>query len=234
MTYANSMPASLAAADQRSRFLRLTYLHLGLAVLAFATLEAFLITSGLAATIAQTVLGARFGWLMLLGGFMAVGWIAERWASNLNSVPLQYLGLGVYVVAEAILFAPLLLMATLYGGPELIPTAALMTAILFTGLTGTVMLTGKDFSFMGKFLAVAGFGALGLIACALIFGFPLGLWFSFAMVVLAGGYILYYTSNVLHRYPVGSHVAASLALFASVALLFWYVLRILMMFSSRD
>ena len=31
-----------------------------------------------------------------------------------------------------------------------------------------------------------------------------------------------------------STVAAALALFASVALLFWYVLRIFMAFSSRD
>ena len=49
-----------------------------------------------------------------------------------------------------------------------------------------------------------------------------------AMVVLMGGYILYYTSNVLHHYPVGSHVAAALALFSAVALMFWYVIRILL------
>ena len=58
--------------------------------------------------------------------------------------------------------------------------------------------------------------------------------FSAAMIVFACGWILYDTSNVLHHYRIGQHVAASLALFASVALLFWYVLRLVMALTSRD
>ena len=49
-----------------------------------------------------------------------------------------------------------------------------------------------------------------------------------AMVGLAGGAILYDTSNVLHHYPQDRYVGASLALFASVALMLWYVLRLFM------
>lgn len=48
------------------------------------------------------------------------------------------------------------------------------------------------------------------------------------MLVLAGGAILYDTAKIMRYYPVDRHVAASLELFASVALMFWYVLRILM------
>ena len=55
-----------------------------------------------------------------------------------------------------------------------------------------------------------------------------------AMIVLACGYILYDTSNILLHYRVGQHVAASLALFASVALLFWYVLQLVMSLRSRN
>ena len=58
----------------------------------------------------------------------------------------------------------------------------------------------------------------------MLFGFSLGLWFSLAMIVLAAGSILYNTSNVLHRFRLDQHVAASLSLFASVALLLYYVL----------
>jgi len=67
----------------------------------------------------------------------------------------------------------------------------------------------------------------------MIFGFSLGVWFSGAMVILAGGYILYYTSNVMLHYRTDQYVAAALALFSSVALLFWYVLRIFMSSSRR-
>ena len=75
---------------------------------------------------------------------------------------------------------------------------------------------------------IAGFVGLGAIVCGLLFGFSLGLFFSLGMVGLAGGYILYYTSQIMFHYRTDQHVAASLSLFASVALLFYYVLRILM------
>jgi len=135
------------------------------------------------------------------------------------------------VVAQAIIFLPLLYMAAHYGGPNTIKMAGLLTATLFAGLTGTVFITGKDFSFMRGALCLGGFIALGLIVASILFGFSLGLLFSVGMVVLAGGYILYYTSNVLHHYRTDQHVAAALALFAAVALMFWYILRI---FMSRD
>jgi hypothetical protein len=73
--------------------------------------------------------------------------------------------------------------------------------------------------------------AMALIVLGILFGFSLGIWFVWAMIVAACGYILYYTSNVLHHYRTDQHVAAALALFASVALLFWYVIQI---FMSRD
>ncbi|MDP7347421.1 MAG: Bax inhibitor-1 family protein, partial [Phycisphaeraceae bacterium] len=137
---------------------------------------------------------------------------------------LQYAGLSLYVVAQAIIFVPLIYIGLQYNG--VIETAALITVLLFFGLTFVVFLTRKDFSFLRGILIFAGIAALGLIVCSIIFGFSLGLVFSVVMVSLACGYILYDTSNVLHHYRIGQHVAAALALFASVALLFWYVLRI--------
>jgi hypothetical protein len=81
------------------------------------------------------------------------------------------------------------------------------------------------------FLGLVAIAALALIVISVLFGMNLGVWFVWAMIVLASGYILYDTSNVLHRYRTDQHVAAALALFASVALLFWYVIQI---FMSRD
>jgi hypothetical protein len=48
------------------------------------------------------------------------------------------------------------------------------------------------------------------------------------MVAFASAAILYDTSKVMHHYSTQHYVAASLELFASVALLFWYILRIVM------
>jgi FtsH-binding integral membrane protein len=104
-----------------------------------------------------------------------------------------------------------------------------VTAIVFGGLTFTVLLTKADFSFLRWAIVAGSFIALGLIVVAVFAGgVSLGLWFSVAMVVLASAIILYNTSNVLHHYNTQQYVAASLALFASVALLFWYVVQIFM------
>ncbi len=92
--------------------------------------------------------------------------------------------------------------------------------------------TGKDFSFLGGILKWLGVLAIIAIVVGVLTGFNLGTWFSVAMIGFAGAAILYDTSNVLHHYPEDRYVAASLELFASVALMFWYVLRLFM--SSRN
>ena len=81
---------------------------------------------------------------------------------------------------------------------------------------------------MRGILMWGGILALVLIVAAAIFGFELGVFFSVAMVAFAGAAILYDTSNVLHHYPENRAVGAALELFASVALLFWYILRLFM------
>ncbi|MFP6899777.1 MAG: Bax inhibitor-1 family protein, partial [Opitutales bacterium] len=212
---------------------RRTYGHLAMALLAFTIIECFLLNSSFALSLAYSMTNG-FSWLIVLGAFMLVGFVADRMAHSQTSEGVQDFGLGLYVVAEAVIFLPLLLMATLYSDPTIIPTAGLMTLLLVGGLTATVFITKKDFSFLRGILTIGFFVALGLIVCSLIFGFSLGFIFSSVMVLLASCAVLYKTSNILHHYHPRQHVAASLALFASVALLFWYILRILMILGGRD
>jgi FtsH-binding integral membrane protein len=236
--YDPSVPAAYAEASERTSFIRRTYAHLGGAVLAFVALEAFLLSlPGIENFLAAMFFAGRWSAFVILGAFMLVAWVANSWARSNTSPAMQYLGLGLYVAAEAVLFLPLLYLAAnlpVFQGKHVIETAGIMTLTIFVGLTIGVFVTGKDFSFLGPILLIASFGALGLILCGAIFGFNLGIVFSFAMVAVASGYILYDTSNVLYHYRTDQHVAAALALFASVALLFWYILRIVMQYSSRN
>ena len=120
------------------------------------------------------------------------------------------------------------------AGPKLLFDAVVLSAALFGGLTAVVFVTKKDFSFLGSILTVAGFVSLGLIVCSVIFGFNLGLVFSAAMIAVAGGAILYDTSRIIHDHKPDEYVAAALELFASMALLLWYVIRILLAFGRKD
>jgi FtsH-binding integral membrane protein len=227
--------AANAAVEDRAAFLVRTYLHLVGAIFAFVFLETFFFMTPIARIFAELVLMGPLGgmgWLLVLGGFMAVSYLAQWWARSGASPMMQYAGLGLYVLAESVIFIPLLFIAATYD-PAAIPTAGLVTLVLFGGLTGIVFMTRKDFSFMKGILGVLALGALATIVCAVLFGFSLGVWFSGAMVVLMGGYILYYTSNVLLHYRTDQHVAAALVLFSSIATLFWYVLRIFLQMNRR-
>jgi uncharacterized protein len=217
----------------RAQFIQKTYTHLAGAVGAFIAVEFILFQTGIAEVFTKFVLGSRFTWLAILGGFALLGWFSRELTAKADSINTQYTGLGIYVVAEGLLFAPLLYIATFYSDPTVIPTAAILTLLMFGGLTAVAFTTKTDFTFLGGILKIGGFVALGLIICSVIFGFTLGLFFSIIMVVFASAAILYDTSKIMHHYSPDQYVAASLELFASVALLFWYVLRILMALSRR-
>ena len=218
--------AAYALPDARAGFIRRTYAHLAGAILAFVLLEVAIFgTPAVRDTLAGLLTQS---WLLTLALFIGASWIADRWARSEASRGLQYVGLGIYVVLQALIFVPLLYVALYYtNDPTLIPTAGIITGALFLGLTAVVFTTRADFSFLRGAIIVGSLVALGLIVASLLFGFSLGVIFSVAMVGLAAASILYSTSNVLHYYRTDQYVAASLSLFAAVALLFYYVVRIL-------
>jgi FtsH-binding integral membrane protein len=226
-TYA---PASQAHVDERAKFIVRTYNHLFGAIILFTLIEVILFQTGIAYALAQSMLGTS--WLLVMGGFVLVSWLASRAAFTATRRSTQYLALAGFVVAEALVFVPLLVVAQLTA-PGAIQSAGIVTILGFAGLTLVAFRTRKDFTFLGGLLRWIGIMALVAIVASVIFGFQLGVWFSVAMIAFAGGAILFDTSNVLRHFPTDRHVSAALQLFSSVALMFWYVLR-LFIGSSRN
>ena len=223
-TYQANVPVIELDDNSRAKFISRTYNHLFAAISAFTLIEITLFKSGLAGPIAKAMLGTS--WLLVLGGFMLISWLARSAAHRSTSKATQYAALAGYVVAQSIIFVPLLFIADNYA-PGAIVSAAAITLVAFVALTLVVFFTGKDFSFLRGILMWGGILGLVLIGAGAIFGFQLGTFFSVGMVAVAGAAILYDTSNVLRHYPEDRYVAASLELFASVALMLWYVLRLL-------
>ncbi|WP_367870716.1 Bax inhibitor-1 family protein [Luteolibacter sp. Populi] len=231
--YAASSVAE-APVETRTDFVRKTYIHLAGAIGLFVILETLLIQMGAGAVAMQLLSTGRFSWLIVLGAFMGVSWLANKWAYNGASKSKRYSGLILYTIAEAVIFLPLIMYATLKD-PSAIGKAGAVTGFMVLGLTAIAFTTKKDFTFLGGFLKIFGLIALGLIVAGVFMPglmSGMGIWFSIAMVVFASGSILYNTSAIMYHYAPGQHVAAALSLFASVALLFWYILRIFL--ASRD
>jgi FtsH-binding integral membrane protein len=220
-------PVSELSVSDRSNFIWKCYAHVVGAILAFAAIEVYFFQSGIAKAIAVPMLN---NWFMVLGAFILASWGATHVAHRIESKNAQYAAFAVFVVIQALIFAPMLYMAYMKE-PGIIDSAAGVTILGTVGLVATAMITGKDFSFLRGMLVWIGMLALVAIVGSLLFGFELGTWFSVAMIGFAGAAVLYDTSNIMHHYPQDKYVAASMALFASIALMFWYILRL---FMSRD
>ena len=220
-----SMPVSELSADARGAFLVRTYSHLALAIVLFVGLEVWFFNSSIASAIVGIF--SSVSWLLVLGGFMILSWLATFLSQPSLSRPVQYGGLIFYVLLQAIITVPLLAVAN-QSAPGTIASAAQATLGGFFLLTGVVVVTRKDFSFLRTFLIWGGLLGLATVVCAALFHFDLGTWFSVAMVVLAGGSMLYTTSSIMRDYPENADIAAATQLFAAVALMFWYVLRLFM------
>jgi len=253
--HARPIPGAVATVgvSDRVNFLRKTYGLLGISLIVFAA-----ITAGMMRFATSTSWGfskwawsGPWNWILILVLFMAVGWIAQKLAFSQTSRGLQLTGLGLFVTAEALLLQPLLWYVIIrFGnraeifqngvlqphlsstGASLILEAALITLVIFIGLTVTVFVTKKDFTFLRGALMIGSFAMLGIILASAIFGFHLGaLFLGFGIIVLSG-YILYQTSLAMSYFPPTAYVAAALMLFSTVATLFWYVLQLLMSLRS--
>lgn len=227
--YYQQYQSTAALASERGEFIRKVYMNLALGFVGFIVLEAFLLTWQPAVELAQKMVTGS-NWLIVLLAFMGVSWLANSWAVNGTTLGKQYAGFALYIIAESIIFLPLLIFANMFA-PDTIPQAGIITAALTAGISAYAFFSKKDFSFLGSFLTIASFVALGIIVCAIIFGMQLGLWFSGAMIIFAGLVVLYQTSAIIRQYQNDQYVAAALGLFAAIALMFWYILQFLI--SSR-
>lgn len=211
---------------EKAEFYKKTYLHVALAILAFIGVETILLK-----TVPPEVIGLMFQgkltWLLIIGVFWLASVLANKWSLS-QSRSVQYMGLGFYILLEALIFMPMIYIAVVNVGGSIIYQAAMLTIAMFAGISFVAFTSKRDFSFLRNIIVIGGFISLGLIIGGMIFGFDLGLWFSVGMVILASATILYQTSKLKDSYTTDQYVGASLQLFASIMLLFWYILRILM------
>lgn len=221
--YATAVAAAEAPVAERAAFLRRTYSLLFAGVLGFA---ATLWAAGNLAPVRDMMIGL---WklhplvvmLLILGAGFLVRMVAAKH-------PINLVAYFAYVFLFGLLLAPLVLHAAQI---EVLNQAAMITVLVFSGLTAYVFLSGKDFSFLGGILSIAVMGMIGLIVAGILFGFGLGLWFSVLGVLVYSGFVLSDTSRILHHYPTNAHVAAAIELFTSLVILFQYILILL---SNRD
>lgn len=224
-------PVATLDPTTRGAFVVKVYQHLLFAIALFVGFEALLINLGVAEGMYNFLTGTgRGAWLLILGGFMVISWFSTQAAHDILNPSRQYLGMFAIAAGEALIFAPMLHYAfnVHEGGSGTVAAAAVITGMGFAGLTAVAMTTRRDLSWIRPIVMWGLMIALVMIVAGAIFGWHFGVWFSVGMIALAGGAILYQTQTIMRQYPTNAHVGASVQLFASVMLLFWYVLNLLM------
>ncbi len=230
----NPFIVSEAPASDRVAFFKRTYLHVAGAFAAFGALLYYFFQSGLALSIMRgfgSVMGSMggFGILVVMLMFWGGTYVAQKLAENRASRQSQYLGLGLYVVLEALIFIPLIVMVGLktHGNPsEVLVPACAVTAALVIGLTVAVFTMGIDFSFLRVAIVIGSFCALGVILVSIFTNSDLGNWFSIIMILLMATVILYQTQVIKDSCETDQHVLAAFILFSAFVTLLFYVIRL--------
>jgi modulator of FtsH protease len=120
------------------------------------------------------------------------------------------------------------------NGGQTVMLAMSGTGAVFLGLSAYAVISRRDFSFMGGFLAVGVLVAFLASLAGIFFQIPaLSLTISAAFVLLMSGLILYETSNIIHGGET-NYIMATVSLFVSIYNLFLSLLQLLGFTSSSD
>jgi FtsH-binding integral membrane protein len=229
--YDDAFRVADAPAAERAAFYRKTYITAGLAFVGWIGATYALFASGFAYVVARGM--GSVSWLLILGLFMAAQFVGGR-LTFAQDRGKQYLGLGMYIVAYALIFAPLLVIVQAYTsmtGNAILMPAVLATGTVFAALTATVFFTRTDFSFLRGFVIFGSIFAIGAIVVFTVTGANVGSWFAIGMIVLMSGSILYETHAIKEKFDTAQHIGAGAMIFASFMTLLWYVIQL---FMKRD
>jgi FtsH-binding integral membrane protein len=230
--------ATLGVSD-RVAFLRKAYGLLGVSLLVWAgaTAAMFRYATETSWKFSKWALNGQLNWLLVIGLLMVSGMVAQKLAQSNTSRTIQLIGLGVEVAAWTFLMQPLLWVLFIKfrpaGAQAILAQGTVATLVIFAGLTATVFITKKDFSFLRGVITVGMFAAMGIIIASMLFGFTLGLVFTGALIALLALKILHDTSALMNEFPPSHYVSAALMLFGTVATLFWNIIVFLMKLRSE-
>jgi len=229
--YVDSLKIEDAPTEEQVIFYRKTYLTAGFSFLAWVFVIFGLFHSNIAQGLLDTM--GNVSWLLVLGIFLATSFICGKLQFS-DKTGLQYLGLGIYIVAYAIIFLPIINFAVehvCYGDWYSAVDTVFMPALvavgtIFAALTAMVFLTQKDFSFLKNFVVFGSFLAIGAIVIFSLTEMSMGSWFAIAMIVLMSGTILYETHKIKTEFNTTQYIGAGATLFASFMILLWYFIKL--------
>lgn len=196
----------------------------------YALLAMTLLFSAAAAGIAMQFELPRFG-LLTIVGYFALLFLTTKFRDSSWGIFFVFALTGFM----GLTLGPILSMyLSTVNGSQMVMTALGGTGAIFLALSGYVLTTRKDFSFMGGFLMVGILVAFLAGLGAVVFNIPtLSLAVSGMFILLMSGMILYQTSEIIHGGET-NYIMATVTLYISIYNLFLSLLHILGIFGGDD
>ena len=215
------LPSTGAHSDQVKRVLRNTYALLAMTLL---------FSAGVAVTTLTLQLPAP-GLVLTLVGYFGLLFAVFKLQNSAWALPAVFALTGFMGYT----LGPLLTHSlALPGGAQTVTLALAATGTTFLALSSYVLLTRRDFSFMGGFLFVGMVIALIAGIAAVFFQMPtLGLAVSAMVALLSSGLILFETSRIVNGGET-NYVMATVSLYVSVFNLFTSLLSLFGLGGSNE
>jgi modulator of FtsH protease len=203
-----------------NKVLRNTYMLLAMTLVVSAT------TAGIAMAVN---LGYGAGMVMMIAAIVLIWFVLPKTANSSTGI---YVVFAFTALMGAALGPTLNRYLAMSNGSEIVMQALGGTALVFFTLSGYVLTTRKDFSFMGGFL-MTGLVVIVMIACALMLGSFFGFHvpaaqvaLSAGIVLLMSGFILFDTSRIINGGET-NYLMATVSLYLNIYNLFTSLLHLL-------
>lgn len=216
-----SWTVAQAPAEVRMAFIQKTYVLFLAGILACVVMGGVTLNTSL-----ELASRSLWGMPLLAIGLVFGGSLLAGAVSRVEG--LNYVALFGFTALMGFLFAPIL-RAYESSAPGIVGQAGFLTVMIFGSLTAYVFTTKKDFSFLGGLLFV---GLISLLVASLANAFffkswNASYWMAWVTAFLFSGFVLYDTSQIIHRYDTQGYCSAALDLFLDFFNLFMAILRIL-------
>ena len=190
----------------------------------YALLSMTLLFSAVIAGVSMTMNMPHPGLLLTLAGYFGLLFATSKFRNSSIGLVFVFALTGFMGYTLGPILNAYLSMA---NGSQIVMTAMGGTGVIFMGLSGYVLTTRKDFSFMGGFLMVGILVAFLAGIAAVFLSMPgLSLAVSSMFVLLMSGLILFETSNIIHGGET-NYIMATVNLYVSIFNLFTSLLHLL-------
>lgn len=213
--------ATTAQAAGINKVLRQTYMLLGMTLAFSATMTAVAVSVG----------ATPINWIVSMVVMFGLLFAVQAKRNSAMALPLVFAFTGWMGWSLGPMVAFVLGSA---GGMGILFNATAGTAITFFALSAYAITSGRDFTFMRGFLMTGLIVCLLAIVASFFFQVPgLQLAISGALILLAAGFILFDTSNIV-RGGETNYVMATVSLYINIYMLFSNLLAIMGVMGNDD